>query len=75
MNNIHIALSSLIDSIKAEAAAKGHTVTLREIAERINISEDQLQRYLEGKEQMPEDFLSNIRSCYSPKMLIFQLSE
>lgn len=75
MNNIHIALSSLIDSIKAEAAAKGHTVTLREIAEKINIPEDQLQRYLEGKEQMPEDLLSNIRSAYSPKMVMFQVTE
>ncbi|SKA37027.1 hypothetical protein SAMN04488128_104210 [Chitinophaga eiseniae] len=75
MNNINIALSSLIDSIQVAGTAKGRTITLKEIAERINIPEDQLQRYLEGKEQMPEDFLSNIRSAYAPKMVMFQVTE
>lgn len=75
MENGRDALLRTIDSIKNAGIAKGTTITEEEIARKTGISEKQLYAYLNGKEKIPNDFVSEVMAAYNIRTFMVRFTE
>jgi transcriptional regulator with XRE-family HTH domain len=68
------ALKGAVTSIKTHGVRKGITITEEEMAEKAGLSGEQLQAYLDGRDEVPADLPTRLRSAYNIRIGHVQLS-
>lgn len=70
MENIIESLQNIIDTIKRKELWHGRQVAEEEIAQRVNLSKEQLLKYLNGEEKIPEGLETKMSSYGLKRVLV-----